>query len=306
MMKNEASEQLEERGVVRVGFKALMRAVLRHRLAAAGIVIIAALVGMAVFAPWISPYDPNKQDLYAVLKGPSAEHWLGTDNVGRDLLSRIIYGSRVSLYVGLVSTAFAAAIGILIGLVAGYRGGMIDNIFMRVTDTFMCFPFLIFVLAMAAALGPGINNIILSIALLGWTGFARIIRGQVLTVRELPYIEAARAVGVSRTGIMFRHVLPNSLAPVIVAASITIGAAIMTEASTRLSGSGGRTAHGQLGQGTARRLHISGPSASFFHRAGADGDPGRAGLQFPRRRPPGCPGPPPAGRGKKMKGGHKD
>jgi len=235
---NNETEQIEERRVARVGFKALMRAVLRHRLSAVGIVIIVAIAGMAVFAPWLAPYDPNKQDLYQVLKGPSAEHWLGTDNVGRDLLSRVIYGSRVSMYVGLVATAFAAFIGILIGLIAGYRGGVIDNVLMRITDTFMCFPFLVFVLVMAAALGPGINNIILSIALLGWTGFARIIRGQVLTVRELPFIEAARAVGVSRTGIMFRHVLPNSLAPVIVAASITIGAAIMTEASTAFLGLG--------------------------------------------------------------------
>ena len=236
-MKNE-TDQLEERRVARVGFKALMRAVFRHRLSAVGIVIIIAIAGMAVFAPWLAPHDPNKQDLYEVLKGPSAKHWLGTDNVGRDLLSRVIYGSRVSMYVGLVSTTAAAVIGILIGLIAGYRGGVIDNIFMRITDTFMCFPFLIFVLAMAAALGPGINNIILSISLLGWTGFARIIRGQVLMVRELPFIEAARAVGVSRSGIMFRHVLPNSLAPVIVAASITIGAAIMTEASTAFLGLG--------------------------------------------------------------------
>ena len=235
---NNLIEPLEERRIARVGFRSLMRAILRHRLSVIGIVIILIIAGLAVFAPWLAPFDPNKQDLYEVLKGPSAKHWLGTDNVGRDLLSRVIYGSRVSMYVGLIATAFAACIGILIGLIAGYRGGLIDNILMRITDTFMCFPFLIFVLAMAAALGPGINNIIISISLLGWTGFARIIRGQVLMVRELPYIEAARAVGVSRYGIMFRHVLPNSLAPVIVAASITVGAAIMTEASTAFLGLG--------------------------------------------------------------------
>jgi ABC-type dipeptide/oligopeptide/nickel transport system permease subunit len=196
-----------------------MRSVLRHRLAAVGLVIIVAIAGMAVFAPWLAPYDPNKQDLYQVLKGPSAKHWLGTDNVGRDLLSRVIYGSRVSMYVGLVATAFAAFIGILIGLIAGYRGGVIDNELMRITDTFMCFPFLVFVLVMAAALGPGINNIILSIALLGWT------------VSPGSYRDRSSWSGNCRSSRRpgrwafpgphhVRHVLPNSLAPVIVAASI--------------------------------------------------------------------------------------
>ncbi len=237
-MAETPSQQIEERRMSQVGWKPLIRAVLRHRLSVVGIVIIAVILAMAIFAPIIAPYDPNKQSLYKVLRAPSKAHWLGTDNLGRDLLSRVIYGARVSMYVGLVATAFSALIGILIGLIAGFRGGAIDNLIMRVTDTFMCFPFLIFVLAMAAALGPGINNIILSICLLGWTGFARIVRGQVLLVRELPYIEAARAVGMSRSRIMFKHILPNCLAPVIVAASITIGAAILTESSTAFLGLG--------------------------------------------------------------------
>ena len=193
---------------------------------------------MAAFAPLLASHDPNKQNLYRVLHGPSREHWLGTDNLGRDLFSRIIFGARVSLYVGFVSTAISAVLGILIGLLAGYRGGTIDHILMRLTDTFMCFPFLVFVLAMAAALGPGINNVIISICLLAWTGFARIIRSQVLVVREMPYVEAARAVGMSSFRILFSQVLPNCLAPVIVAASITIGTAILIESSTAFLGLG--------------------------------------------------------------------
>jgi ABC-type dipeptide/oligopeptide/nickel transport system permease subunit len=237
-MADSPNQQIELRRMSQVGWRPLVRTILRHRLSIIGIIIIAAILAMAIFAPFLAPYDPNKQSLYKVLKGPSKTHWLGTDNLGRDLLSRVIYGARVSMYVGLVATAFSALIGILIGLIAGFRGGMIDNVIMRITDTFMCFPFLIFVLAMAAALGPGINNVILSICFLGWTGFARIVRGQVLLVRELPYIEAARAVGMSRSRIMFKHVLPNCLAPVIVAASITIGAAILTESSTAFLGLG--------------------------------------------------------------------
>jgi ABC-type dipeptide/oligopeptide/nickel transport system permease subunit len=232
------NQPIEERRLSQVGWRPLGRTILRHRLSIIGIAIIAAILVMAIFAPFLAPYDPNKQSLYKVLKGPSKAHWLGTDNLGRDLLSRVIYGARISMYVGLVATAVSALLGILIGLIAGFRGGALDNVIMRITDTFMCFPFLIFVLAMAAALGPGINNVILSICLLGWTGFARIVRGQVLLVRELPYIEAARAVGMSRARIMFTHVLPNCLAPVIVAASITIGSAILTESSTAFLGLG--------------------------------------------------------------------
>jgi len=188
---------------------------------------------MAVFAPLLAPYSPYDQDLYAVLSPLSAAHWLGTDNVGRDLLSRVIYGTRVSLLVGVVSTLLSSAIG-----VAGFRGGAVDAIIMRITDAFLCFPPLIFILAMAAALGPGVYNAIISYAVFGWTGFARIMRGQVLLVRELPFIEAARSVGVPPFRLMWRHVLPNAVAPIIVAASVTVGAAILVEAGVSFLGLG--------------------------------------------------------------------
>jgi ABC-type dipeptide/oligopeptide/nickel transport system permease subunit len=194
--------------------------------------------GRAALAPILAPYDPYKQNLRCVLQPPSSAHWLGTDNVGRDLLSRVIYGARVSLFVGVTATFVSAILGVVIGLVAGYVGGRLDSAVMRLTDAFMCFPYLIFVLALAAALGPGLTNIVAAFCVLGWTGFARIVRGQVLLLRELPYVEAARAAGLGEARVMFRHVLPNALAPVIVAASITIGLAILTESGTAFLGLG--------------------------------------------------------------------
>jgi ABC-type dipeptide/oligopeptide/nickel transport system permease subunit len=217
---------------------AILRAVLRHHLSRAGLVIIAALCAIAVFAPVLVPYSPYDQDLYHVLAPPSAMHWLGTDNLGRDLFSRLLYGTRVSLFVGIVSSLVSMTLGVLIGLFAGFRGGLTDAIIMRITDAFLCFPPLIFILAMSAALGPGLHNVMLSFGLFGWTGFARITRGQVLLVRELPFIEAARSVGVPPLRIMIRHILPNIVAPVLVAFTITIGIAILVESGVSFLGLG--------------------------------------------------------------------
>ncbi len=217
---------------------ALLRAVAGHRLAAVGLVIIALFVLMALFAPLIAPYSPYDQDLYAVLSKPSVKHWLGTDNLGRDLLSRTLHGAQVSLLFGIGSTALSAALGVAVGLLAGFRGGAVDAVIMRITDAFLCFPPLIFVLAMSAALGPGLHNVVLSFALFGWTLFARITRGQVLLVRELPFIEAARSSGLPPWRIMWSHVLPNTLAPIIVAITITIGVAILAEAGVSFLGLG--------------------------------------------------------------------
>ena len=195
--KTTTDEPIEPRRVSRIGAMAIVRGVFKHKLSRAGIVIIFLLAVMAVFSPFLSTHDPNTQDLYKVLTGPSLDHWLGTDNVGRDLYSRIIYGSRVSLTVGIFSVFFSVFIGSVLGLWAGYKGGLTDMIIMRIVDTFMCIPYLPFVLVLAAALGPGLRNIIIALGILGWTGFCRIMRGQVLMVRELPYVEAARAAGAS-------------------------------------------------------------------------------------------------------------
>ena len=217
---------------------AILRAVLRHRLSRIGLVIIAVLCAIATFAPVLAPYSPYEQDLYHVLAPPGAMHWLGTDNLGRDLFSRLLYGTRVSLFVGIVSSLVSMTLGVLIGLFAGFRGGVTDAIIMRITDAFLCFPPLIFILATSAALGPGLHNVMLSFALFGWTSFARITRGQVLLVRELPFIEAARSVGVPPLRIMSRHVLPNIVAPVLVAFTITIGIAILVESGVSFLGLG--------------------------------------------------------------------
>jgi peptide/nickel transport system permease protein len=237
-MSDETIDQLQPQRASRIGVWAVMKAILKHKVSCVGVVIIILLSLMAIFAPLIAPHDPNEQDLYHVLENPSRKHLLGTDDVGRDLLSRVIYGSRISLLVGVAATIFAAVIGVILGLIAGYKGGMVDMVIMRITDTFMCIPGLILLLVMAAALGPGLHNIIIAISLIGWTGFARIIRGQVLMVRELPYIEAANAAGASGFRIMFRHLLPNSLAPIIVAGSITIGGVIMLESAAAFLGLG--------------------------------------------------------------------
>lgn len=222
----------------RSGGRSVFRALARHRIASAGMVIILCLAVIAVFAPLLAPYDPNEQDLYRILEGPSRQHLLGTDDVGRDLLSRVIYGSRVTLMMGMVSTLFSAVIGVLLGLVAGYKGGVVDMAIMRLTDTFMCMPALVLALAMVAALGPGMESVIISITILAWTGFARIVRGQVILVRELPYVEAAHALGASGFRIMFKHLLPNVMAPVIVASTIALGGNIMLESALSFLGLG--------------------------------------------------------------------
>ncbi len=216
----------------------IIRALINHKVAFAGILILLFLTAMAVFAPFLAPHDPNEQDLYHVLEGPSKAHLLGTDDVGRDLLSRVIYGSRATLMMGALSTFFSAVIGVLIGLVAGYKGGITDMVIMRITDTFMCVPALVLMLVIVSALGPGMQSIVVSITILSWTWFARIVRGQVMIVRELPYVEAAHALGASGLRIMFKHLLPNVMAPIIITATIALGGNIMLESAVSFLGLG--------------------------------------------------------------------
>jgi peptide/nickel transport system permease protein len=237
-MSEKTDEPIEPRRISRIGTMAIIRGIFKHKLSRAGIIIIFLLSFMAVFAPLLSPYNPNTQDLYKVLTGPSYDHWLGTDNVGRDLLSRIIYGSRVSMTVGFFSVFLSFFIGSVLGLWAGYKGGLSDMIIMRIVDTFMCIPGLPFILVLAAALGPGLKNIIIALAILGWTGFCRVMRGQVLMVRELPYVEAARAAGASSARVMFKHLFPNCLPPIIVMVTISLGGFIMLESAMAFFGLG--------------------------------------------------------------------
>ena len=215
-----------------------LRLLLRHRLAMFGAVLVAIEVGLAVLAPWIAPHEPNRMDYKAVLSGPTAEHPLGTDELGRDLLSRTLHGARLSLRVGLVAVLFAVAIGVPIGLVSGYLGGLFDEAVMRVVDAVMALPALVLALTIAAVLGPGIWNATIAIAVVAAPTYTRLVRGQVLSVKENDYVLAAQCIGAPTWVILVRHILPNAFSPVIVQASLGVGFAIILEASLSFIGLG--------------------------------------------------------------------
>jgi len=215
-----------------------VRAFLRHRLAVAGLVVIALLAFAAIFAPLVATHDPDQVDLLAAGQPPSGAHWLGTDEVGRDIFSRLIFGARISLSVGLVAVTIYTVIGIILGAVSGYFGGFVDGLIQRLTDTVMCFPPLIIIIAAVSITGPSIWNVMLIIGLLTWTGTCRLVRAQFLSLREREFVEAARAVGVGNLGLIFRHVLPNTLSPVIVSATFGVASAILTEAGLSFLGLG--------------------------------------------------------------------
>ena len=217
---------------------AVVRRLLRARLGAFGIVTVSVMVLVAVFAEVLAPHDPNRQIYTAILQPPSLEHPLGTDNLGRDVLSRIMFGSRISLLVGLSSVAFATIIGSLIGLVAGYARGLFDEIAMRVMDALYSFPAILLALAITAALGPGIVNVIVAIGIVYTPIFARLARGQVLSVRERDFVTAARGLGASDGRVMTKHVWPNVTAAIIVQASLSVSFAIIVEASLSFLGIG--------------------------------------------------------------------
>ena len=216
----------------------LIRTFSQHRLALAGLAVITILGLVAIFAPLVATHDPYTVDLLAAGQPPSAEHWLGTDEVGRDVFSRLVYGSRVSLSVGLVAVTIATVIGITLGAISGYFGGLVDGVLQRLTDTVMCFPPLVVIIAAVSITGPSIWNVMMIIGLLTWTGTCRLVRGEFLALREREFVEAARALGVADLRLIFRHVLPNALAPVIVAATFGVAAAILTEAGLSLLGLG--------------------------------------------------------------------
>ena len=207
-------------------------------IAMAGLVIVGGLILMAIFAPWLTSGDGIAQNLAERLQPPSAEHWLGTDQLGRDILDRIIWGARITLYiVGLVSI-IVAPIGLLIGVVAGYVGGWVDAVLMRITDIFLAFPRLILALAFVAALGPGIENAVLAIALTTWSPYARIARAEALTLRNSDFIQAARSQGASTSRIMLRHVAPLCLSSVIVRLTLDMAGIILTAAGLGFLGLG--------------------------------------------------------------------
>jgi peptide/nickel transport system permease protein len=212
----------------------------RHNpLAVAGIVMASLLALFAMFAPWIAPQDPAYIDLPARLSPPSPHHWFGTDELGRDILSRVIFGARISMLVGVGVVGASLLIGLLIGSIAGYYGGKLDRFFnVIVMNAFMSFPGILLAIAFVAFLGPGIFNLILALSIGGWVGYARLVRAQVLAAREREYVEAARALGARDLRIIVRHIWPNIIQPVIVQAAIGMAGAVLAEATMSFLGLG--------------------------------------------------------------------
>jgi peptide/nickel transport system permease protein len=212
---------------VREGRWAQVRLARRNALALAGAAVVAAWVAAAVAAPWVAPYSPLQQNLRERLRPPDTRHVMGTDELGRDIFSRVIYGSRISLPVGLVVVTSSTAIGTALGSVAGYWGGLLDAVLMRLTDLVMAFPPIILAMAVAAALGPGIHHAALALVVVAWPAYARVIRGLVLSVKSQEYVLAARALGAGEGRILLRTVLPNCLGPAVVMATLDLGRAIL-------------------------------------------------------------------------------
>lgn len=209
-----------------------------NRLALISLFILGALVLIALLAPWIAPHDPAEQDLLNKLKPPSSEHWFGTDDLGRDLLTRVMYGARVSLAVAIFSVIFNLIIGITVGSLAGYYGGKVDSILMRFVDIMLAFPQFFLLITVVTLLKPNLFNIIVVFVLFGWMGKSRLLRGQILSLKNREFVDAARTIGMSDFRIIFRHILPNAIAPVIISATLQMGSMILTESSLSFLGLG--------------------------------------------------------------------
>ncbi len=220
------------------GLRQALRRFTRRRVVLVGVGLVVFELLLAVFGPLLIPYEPQRQDLFHTLAPPSRDHLLGTDDLGRDVLSRLAHGSRISLTIGLTAVFAAGIPGVLLGLLVGYKGGTLDNVVMRFTDAVMAFPGIVLTLTIVAVLGQGIFNLIIAIGVAGWPNYARLTRGQVLAVREYDFVLAVRTVGASQSRIMLRHVLPNAINPAIVAMSLGVGFAIVAESGLSFLGLG--------------------------------------------------------------------
>jgi peptide/nickel transport system permease protein len=216
-----------------------IRQVLRNRFAVVGLVILAIMILLAIGAPWITPHDPYAMDLAKGLQPPNPpEHLLGTDELGRDLVTRLIYGARVSLTVGLIVVGIAGSIGVTLGAISGYYGGVIDQIIMRLVDVLFAFPFLVLAIAVVAIIGPSLTNMMIVLGCVNWIYYARLVRGQVLSLREAEYVDAARVVGASDGRIILSHILPNCLGVVIVQATFGVATSILAASGLSFLGMG--------------------------------------------------------------------
>lgn len=210
----------------------------RNKLAVVGLGIVGSLVFLAIFEPVITPFDPFEQNLLNTTASPSARHWFGTDVLGRDLFSAIIYGAKLAVIVGLTTVAMSLLVGVVLGALAGFRGGFWDAVIMRTTDVFLAFPILVGAILVVRTFGSGVLPVIIALALFGWTTTARLMRGQALALREAEYVEAARSIGATDRRIIVRHILPNAIAPVLVYAFTNIGVVVVAMASLSFLGVG--------------------------------------------------------------------
>jgi peptide/nickel transport system permease protein len=251
----------EEEGSATGQFSEVWRRLRRNRAAVIGGVVVLLFIAIAILAPLIAPYDPNEGDLTQRLRSFSREHLLGTDALGRDLLSRVIYGARISLEIQIVSVSLALVIGTLLGMVGGYYGGRLDHLIMRLMDILLAFPGIFLAIAIIAALGPGLLNLMLAAGIYSVPQFARIVRGSILTLKEKEFVEAARAVGESDVNILFRYLLPNSMAPIIIQTTLRMATVLLTASGLSFLGLGVQPPTAEWGAmlSTARAYIVTAP-----------------------------------------------
>ncbi|WP_404448804.1 ABC transporter permease [Sutcliffiella horikoshii] len=247
-------------------WKDIIYKLFRNKAAVAGGVIILFYLAVAAFAPWLAPYDPYEINLDNRMQSPSIDHWMGTDDKGRDILSRIIYGSRLSMGVGFASVLFGAVFGIVLGLVAGYYGRWVDSIVMRIIDVMLAFPGILLALAIISALGPSLMNVTIAVGVFSVPLFARIVRGSTLEVKKLEYIDAIRSLGARDITIIFIHILPNILSPIIVQGSLRLATAILSAAGLSFLGLGAQPPSPEWGTmlSSGRDFLFSAPYMALF------------------------------------------
>lgn len=265
------AERLVQESYVSLAYRSLTKKLWRFcrekPLGAIAAVIVVAIIIAAVFAPYIAPFDPIKSDIRNKMKAPSLRNWMGTDNLGRDVMSRVIYGARISLWVGIISVGMGVLSGMILGVLSGYFGGKVEMIIERFVDSVMAFPPLVLALAMVAMLGSNITNTMIAIAIVISPRTARIVRGSVLSVRQEQYVEAARTTGCSHPRIIIKHIVPNVMAPVIVMATVMFGNAIIVEAALGFLGLGTTPptpSWGNMLSGATRQYLIQAPWLAIF------------------------------------------
>nr|WP_232305970.1 nickel transporter permease [Pontibacillus litoralis] len=227
--------------IVTSPWKDAWRSFTKNKVAIVGLCIVIFFILMAIFAPWLMPYDYNKTSLTERLQAPSSQHWLGTDDFGRDILSRIIYGARISLWVGFICVSGSIVVGCTLGVLAGYYGKWVDIIISRLFDILLAFPSILLAIAIVAILGPDLTNALIAIAVINVPNFGRLIRSKVLSVKEEEYITSAKSIGMSDARILFRHILPNSMTPVIVQGTLAVATAIIEVAALSFLGLGAQS-----------------------------------------------------------------